>query len=427
MSSFAYGALWIFIFVVPWENMIVIPGLGTISKLVGMLALVCTVFAPLVSGRVRRLRLFHVSALIFVLCAGAGVFRAIDQRWALLRSGTYLQLFLVLWMIWELAPTVRRQRGLLTAYVLGAYVGAAATIVAYLTGSGTSATSRRFSAEGFDANALGTILALAIPMAWYLGLTYRHPILRWVCRGYLPVAIFAIGLTASRGAMVVGTIALLIVPAAMTRLSPGRMVGAIMLLIACGTLAAVYVPKQSLDRLGTISSEVEEGRFGGRGKVWMAGLRAFAQKPFMGYGTGSFKPAVAQYMGQPIVAHNTYLSVLVEQGILGFVPWFTMFIAVFVQMRKLPPLERRFGLVLIATLGIAILPLTWDDRKPVWVILAVLAAFAEALRPARAGTTQMPQPHPLRPVPVTRRAVTPLARAYPTSRPSADPHRDAIQ
>jgi O-antigen ligase len=422
MVSLAYGALWAFIFAVPWENMISVPGIGTISKFLGMIALACTVFAALVNGRVRHLRLVHISALVFVIWAGGSVFRSIDQHWASLRFGTYLQLFLMLWMIWELAPGVRRQRGLMTAYVLGAYVASLATILVFRTEAGAA---RRYAATGFDANDLGTILALALPMAWYLGMTYRQPILRWICLGYVPVGIFAIGLTASRGAMVVGTVALLIVPLMMTRLSPAKMVGVIMVLIACGGIAAVYIPKRSLDRLGTFSADVEEGHFGGRGTIWKAGLRAFAQRPLTGYGAASFKGAVSTFMGRGAVAHNTYLSVLVEQGILGFVPWFMMFVAVFFQVRRLPPLERRFGMVLMATLGIAILPLSWDDRKPVWMILAVLAAFSEALRQGRAGTSpiQIQQPHPLRSAPVARRAVTPIARVNPTSRPSAGPNR----
>jgi O-antigen ligase len=423
MHSFAYGALWIFIFVLPWENMVTIPGLGTLSKALGIFALVITAFAPLISGRVRRLRLFHISALVFVLWAASSVLRVQEyqQKWAQLRSLTYVQLLLMVWMIWELAPDVRRQRGLLMAYVLGAYVSGMATILAYLTGRGTSATLRRFAAEGFDANALGTILALAVPIAWYLGLTYQRPILQWICRAYLPVGVFAIGLTASRGALVVGTVALLIVPLTLTRLSPGRMVGTILLLIACGTLAAVYVPQSSLDRFGTISSEVEEGRFGGRGDVWVAGLRAFAQRPLLGHGSAGFKSAVAPYLGRAIVAHNTYLQVLVEQGILGFVPWFMMFVAVILQVRRLPHLERRFGLVLMATLGIALLPLSWDERKTVWFILAILAAFADSLRPRRAGTTAIQQRHPLQAVAVARRAAPPRPRGYPAAPPSAGP------
>ena len=430
MHSFAYVALWIFVFVLPWENMVVISGLGTLSRVVGTLALVVTAFAPLISGRLRRLRLFHVCALLFVVWATSSVLRVSDyqQHWAQLRSLTYVQLFLMCWMIWELAPDVRHQRGLLVAYVLGAYVSGLATVMAYATGHGTSATLRRFAAEGFDANALGTTLALAIPMAWYLQLTYRRSILQWICRGYLPLGIFAIGLTASRGALVVATVALLIVPLTLTKLSPGRMVGAIALLFICGTVAAVYVPQTSLERYSTISSEIEEGRFGGRGAIWLAGLRAFAEHPLVGHGSATFKSSVAPYLGRAIVAHNTYLQVLVEQGILGFVPWFLMFVAVFRQVRRLPHLERRFGLILLATLMVALLPLSWDERKAVWFVLAILAAFAETLRPVRvvaAAPAPVGPRHPLRPVPAARRALVPRNTDVPQLSPLRRSHRDA--
>jgi hypothetical protein len=428
MHAFAYGALWIFVFVLPWENMVVFPGLGTLSKVMGMLALVVTAFAPLISGRLRRLRLFHVCALVFVVWAVSSVLRVAEyqQHWAILRSLTYVQLFLMCWMIWELAPDVRHQRGLLVAYVLGAYVSGLATILAYASGHGTSATLRRFAAEGFDANALGTILALAVPMAWYLGLTYRRSILQWICRAYLPLGVFAIGLTASRGALVVATVALLIVPLTLTKLSPGRMLGAMLLLLVCGTVAAVYVPETSLQRYSTISSEVEEGRFGGRGEIWLAGLRAFAEHPLVGHGSATFKGAVEPYLGRAIVAHNTYLQVLVEQGIIGFVPWFMMFVAVFRQVRRLPHLERRFGQILLATLAVALLPLSWDERKAVWFVLAILAAFSEALRPVRvvAPATSVPR-HPLRPVPAARRALVPRATDVPELSPLRRSHRDA--
>jgi O-antigen ligase len=418
MESLAYGALWIFIFAVPWENMIVIPGFGTISKLLGMLALGCALFAALVSGRVRRFRLFHVSALVFVLWAGASVYRAVGQQWAFYRFATYLQLFVTLWMIWQLAPGVRRQRGLMLAYVLGASVASFATILVFRSGARDSS---RFAAAGFDANDLGTILALALPMAWYLGMTYQRPLLRWVCRAYMPLGVLAIGLTASRGAMLVAIVALMIVPMTMTRLSPGKMMVAMLLLVASGAIATTYIPERSLERLSSATTEVEAGRFGGRGQIWKMGMLAFAQKPLLGWGAAGFTGAVSPFLGYRIVAHNTYLTVLVEQGILGFIPWAMMFIAVIREVRRLPYMERRFGLVLLATLGIAIFPLTWDDRKPVWFILALLAAFSAALLPRRPGPAAVPPPPPRRPARFPR--PQPAAPAGMTSRPSATPTR----
>jgi O-antigen ligase len=112
------------------------------------------------------------------------------------------------------------------------------------------------------------------------------------------------------------------------------------------------------------------------------------------------------------VAHNSYISVLVEQGIVGFLLYMTMLAMVAVALLKLRTLDRRFALVLLATLGAAMLPLTWEDRRAVWVILAVLAGFAQARLAYPGGVARRP-PAP-RAVPVVARARAPRPIERPT-------------
>jgi O-antigen ligase len=250
-------------------------------------------------------------------------------------------------------------------------------------------------------------LALALPIAWYLGVSYRQPLLRWVCRAYLPVGLVAVGLTASRGGMLVSVVALSIVPLTMTKLSPGRLATAIGILGLSGALAVAYVPDKIVQRLATTGAEVEEGGLGGRLKLWQAGLKAFARRPVVGYGTSGFKRAIDPWLMQRSqVAHNSYLSVLVEQGMVGFLLFSLMLVAVFVAVLDLPPLERRFALVLFAALGTAMLPLTWEDRKVVWFILAALLGLSKAPPAWHAAGER--QPFADRAVPTVRRAI--LAR-----------------
>jgi O-antigen ligase len=401
MTSLAYAALWIFVFAVPWENIILISGIGTIGRLMGMVAAGFALMAALISGRVRRPQPFHVAAVLFVICAGFGVFRTVDEARAIGKFGTYFQLLVVLWMIWELAPSFRHQRGLLLAYVLGAYVAAINTIMVYRSLLGTNV--RRFSAQNFDPNDLGMTLALAIPMAWYLGMTYHQPIMRWVCRAYMPLALVAIGLTGSRGALVASIVALLIVPVSMTQLSPSRVAAGIFLIFASGAAAVSYIPATSWERFGTTRREVltSSGNVNSRLVVWKMGLRAFSHRPLVGYGTSGFNWAVRSQ------AHNSWLAVLVEQGIIGFAMYAAMFITVFIRILRMPTMERRFAMVLLATVCIAMLPLGWDDRKPVWVILAVLTALAAAL-PTRTSSFQpLPQPFPRRPIRIARQPAAP--------------------
>ena len=179
MTNIAYAALWLFCLAVPMENVIVIPGFGTISKLMGMVALLLTALATVINARVRRIQTFHILAVLFVVLAGLGVFRSIDEPRAITKFITYFQLLLVLWMIWELAPSFQRQRGLLLAYVCGAYVSATSTFMDYREGLHIRKAVARFATGAFDPNDLGMTLALAIPMAWYLAVTERRPLIRW--------------------------------------------------------------------------------------------------------------------------------------------------------------------------------------------------------------------------------------------------------
>jgi O-antigen ligase len=400
MTSLAYAALWLFVFSVPWERVIVIGGISIVSRVAGGLALGLALFSVVVTGRVRRWRVFHVLALLFVIWAGVGVMiltiQTIPKKFY-----TFVQLFLVLCMVWELAPTPRRQVGLLIAYLLGAYVAALVTISLFATHAGAL---KRFAAGGADPNSLAMTLSLALPIAWYLGMTTSRPLLRWICRAYLPVGLLVIGLTGSRGGMITAMVALLIIPLAMTHLSPGKLVGAFALLGLSGALAVAYIPETALQRLSTTGQSVEDLSFGGRGRLWKAGFNAFVAKPVMGYGPSTFVKAITPEMGSEAkVAHNSFLSVLVEEGLIGLLIFWAMLAAVFVAILRLPRLERRLALVLYTTLICTMMPLTWEDQKEVWFMMAALVGMAEL--PFTRAIEAVPESLPRRAAPYGSRPV----------------------
>ncbi len=412
MSSLAYAALWFFVFSVPWQNVIGLPGVGAVSRLTGMVALGLALLAIAVTGRFRRWHLFHVVALVFVIWAGINVL-VLGLGLVPKKFWTFVQLFLVAWMIWELAPSRKRLHGLLTAYVSGAYISALGTILEFRRNTGASS---RFAAAGLDGNDLAAMLALALPMAWYLSTVHHQPLMRWVFRSYLAISLLAIGLTGSRGGMLATIVALLIVPLTMTKLSPGRLVTAIAILCISGSVAVAYIPETIVELLSTTRSDVQEGHFGGRFKLWVAGVRAFSRQPVTGYCTSSFKTATAPFlMTTPQVAHNTYLSVLVEQGIVGFLLCTWLIIAVLRSVLPLPQLDRRFALVLLATLAVVMLPLTWEDHKPVWIILAALLGLGRA-SVARVGPALAGQPQQWRAAPVANAPMAPRPRPPVTAR-----------
>lgn len=404
MISLAYAALWVFVFSVPWERIIVLPGLLIITRATGALALGLTLFAVVMSGRVRRWHPLHVSALLFVMWSGIGVLILhIDDIPK--KFYTFIMLFAVAWMIWELAPSRGRQVGLLLAYLFGAYVAALDTLLLFASQAGSL---RRFAAGGADPNSHAMTLALALPIAWYMATTHPRPLLRLVCRGYLPVALFAVALTGSRGGLITSMVGLLIIPLTMTNMSPGRMVAAIAILAISGALAVTYVPDTLVERFASTGESVQSLSFGGRFKLWTAGMHAWNEKPLMGYGTSAFKSAVYAELGDLTqVAHNSFVSILVEEGLIGLLLYLGMLVAAFLSVLRLRGLERRFALVLLTTLFFTLLPLTWEDQKPVWIILGALVGLSNA----QVGSSSRPVRYPVAPQPAPIRSPVAAARA----------------
>ena len=123
MTRVAYAALWVFVFSVPWENIILIPGVGTIGRLTGMVALGFAVLAAVIQARMRPSQPFHVAAR--ALC-GLGRHRRARARrtraGAIGKFGTYLSAAAGVVDDLGAGAEVQAASGLFLAYVLGAYV-----------------------------------------------------------------------------------------------------------------------------------------------------------------------------------------------------------------------------------------------------------------------------------------------------------------
>jgi len=377
MRAMAYWLSLLLIFTMPWDTAIETSDFGSLSRMLGLLVAACWIGTVVVTREIRRPHLFHMVFFLFVCWHLLSVLWTVDSTKTLGRLGTYVELFVLMYIVWDLFLTPNSIKGGLQAYVWGAWITVAGMAYNFL--SDVRFTSIRYSAFGFDENNVGVILALGIPIAWYLG-TVRSPnrlvnALNKTNVLYVPAALFAILLTGSRGSVLAALPGIAYVLASSGRLRFSTRVVVWVLLGAIGVILLPYVPDALLDRVSTTGSEISEGDLNGRVGIWIAGFNAFAQHPFLGVGSSAFTSSTSLEKA----AHNSYLVVLFELGVIGFSLLLLLMIVTAYYVFVHPKESRYFWIALLSVLALGIFSLNWAHRKQNWIfpILAITSAYVQ--------------------------------------------------
>jgi O-antigen ligase len=392
LGKFAFACLWLLAFAIPWEDAVTISNLGTSARLIGMLTGLFGVLAIIERGRVRRPAPGHIVMALFVMLAAVSYLWSLYPEGTLTQAFTYLQLFMLVWLIWELSPRAREQTRLMQAYVFGTFVSGIDTVYLFL--SHQESVYRRYAGARLDANDLGLMMALSIPVSYYLLIQSKGRI-AWAYRLQLLLAGTTVLLTASRGATLASLVALAIVPLTHTRLTARQRIAVLLTvsLLVCATF--LFVPESSWERLSTTPNELAKGTLTGRRLIWAAGWEIFRDHPLLGIGANAFRPLVSRELAEPIrlderdpapPAHNTFLSVLVEQGVIGFALFSALLAVLALSLRTLPPFPQRLWIVCLGVWVVGVSSLTWEMRKPTWFFFGLLMAQCGSI--ARKRQTQ---------------------------------------
>lgn len=410
-------ALWIlaaFVFSIPSENGVTIPGVGSLARLIGVAAFVAGLASAIGRDRVRfrTPSLFLLIAAVFFVWSALTFFWSVAPGVTLGRTVTFAQLGVLVWLVHQLVRTDQDLAFLQQAFVLGCYVLIGVGISAFL---GTQGAAFR-NVGGFNANGFAIVSALAIPMAWGLAVRRMHGWLRVLNFVYPWFAVAAVVLAASRGGFLTALVALMVIPVTMARLGLIQRVVLFGSIAAMVTVAFTFVPQafpnlqRNIERLAETDEELFGGTLTGRTEIWSAGFEVFRGTPIVGVGAGGFNAAVRPVLGENKSPHNAFLSVAVGTGSIGLLLYVGLVVVAFVGIVA-NPARRWEHIVLFTALIVAMMPTNSDNDKFAWFILASFAAVRPVLvvlgRSVSAGPPQAP-PRPLdkRPSSSLRRTTT---------------------
>ena len=376
ISDVAFAALWLLVFCIPWEEEFSVAQGIALSHVIGIAASVAGIMAALLTCRIRHPHHLHYLLLAFVVWMTASYAWSFAPDATATKATSCIQLLVMVWLIWQFAPSRLRQMQLITAYVLGSFVSEASVIYAFATHTGNNLglADGRYTATGFDENELGVTLALGLVMSCYLVAQRAKPVSLWIVQ--IPLSMMCICLTGSRGGVLAMSVAVVMIPMALMKSKRRWLIVSSMIVLLA--FAAAVVPATTWDRLATIQSEVSEGTLTNRTRIWTAGLDVFREHPLIGVGFGAFGESVYSRLDIVYVAHNSYLSILVELGIVGELIFLTVLGASFYLAATLPDTVRMAWLLLLTTWCVSVSSLTWEHRKPTWLLFGLLIAQSSA-------------------------------------------------
>lgn len=411
MRTVNYWLSLLMIGLMPWMDMVHLPGMGTVSRVAGFGAAAFWVFVVLMTGRTRKPGLFHLLALLFLLWTSLTLFwsQDVDRSWD--RMFIYIRMLGMALMIWDLYDSPAMIRSALQVYVLGAYVHAAS--VFYNFWLGAESVYGRFAAAGNIANTTAYVLGMGIPLAWYLATLPAQPteagdgaetllqqwvayLLQWVNFIYFPVALTAIALTATRFGVIMAVPACLYGLLVLTRSHRALSLVVLVVLVAALGLLSTFVPASSFARLAEMGDSIRSGDLTGRVSLWRIAQAVWEDHPIVGIGSDAF-PAVNR-SGRAV--HNTYLVILVETGVIGLIFYLVLLAAVFTTAWRLPNWESVFWLTLLLVWGLTSLVLNLAHDKSIWLFFSLLMTNARVRAAEKlAATAAAPPAPPLRTTP----------------------------
>ena len=208
----------VFIFTVPWQEAISIGGSRTLSSLIGVAALVLCLVTCLLEGRIARPTAFIVAFGALVLWQLTTYFWSLDPALTLGKVITMVQLLAMVWLVLELSTTEQERLQMMGAYLLGSAVVCLVIFQYYF--SGQAVDGFRYAPATFNANYSAYSIAAGIPMALLIATSRTRGVLKWLTILYVPVAVVAVILTASRSGFIAACVGLLSVFFALRRARP---------------------------------------------------------------------------------------------------------------------------------------------------------------------------------------------------------------
>jgi O-antigen ligase len=394
----------------------VLPVQGTLSapKLLGLTLMLSWLALVTAGERAHRERIFSHPAFLFVLLLVVG-WSLLSATWAehptaAIEAFTrYLPNAMLFLIVFAAVRTREQLLWVVGAFVIGAFLSGVYGLVV----PPPAEDFGRLAGAGGDPNETAAAMVAGLALATALGVAARgKPLVRLACVAAGVICMLALFLTSSRGGLIALAVALIAAVFLGGRRRGTMLVAALGAILVTVFYFATIAPADVRERV--IHPEGGTGRV----DIWTVGLRMVKDNAIHGVGSGNFTTSSIHYLLEPgvllrddfiidtpKVAHNTYLQILAELGIVGFALFMTILlfslvcafkahrVAAAAGDRELDIIARATVVALVALFS-AYIFVSRDYGKQLWLLLALCPVMLELARREAQGRLSAPDPEP---------------------------------
>ena len=385
LTRIAFVLLWLFVFTIPMTLATEIPMIGTVSRAVGLAALGAGAIAVAVRRQIRLLEPVHMAMAGFILWSTVTLCWSAAPDLTVQRVTTYLQLFVLVLLVWELCVEEKNILRILSAFVLGTMVPALLTLNGFLPGQQT--LLRRASLQGYDPNQLAFLLALSLPAAYYLILREKGPIVS-LYRLQMGFAFCAILLTGSVSSMIAMAVGLSLAFWTFDTISIRTRTNAFVIVVMLAGATMVLVPSPVWQG---IAEQTRKGDLT-LTAVMNKGIDGVHSTPIGGLGAGTqARPAAAlsSTSTNASAGASTPFTMFAETGVVGVMCFMAVLVVLVLAAERMSGVDKSFWFTSLAVWVVAALSLNWDGSQPAWLIFGLLAAHSACLNAERVAKVEL--------------------------------------
>jgi len=360
--------LLLYICLIPLENILIFDAFGTITKVIGFILAITFVFEYRIN-----LSIISAYAYFFIVILVLSTFTAdLGEPYQALRIFMLFVSMIIVTHVFKANITL--------FYISMNLYSILALLLAIITFIGFMSNMERYALEGFDLAPLSLILVIACSFQFYFFSTQK---VTWPNSLTLVGLLLGIIATGTRAAMLATLVMSVVFIFRSTLISKilKRIAYTVLLFITF-----LFVFPETFNFISQRIAFTKEDKGANRTAIWKTGFEMWQDKPFFGYGYRNFPNYFTQkYINNANLssedytrlvqggeglnrgAHNDFINVFVELGIVGFTFFILWFITILKNYKYLFPYIYIF-------IGLIVVSLFQDNinLKSFWLVLGIM-------------------------------------------------------